>query len=151
KFIGTGCGRIGGPTAYVRIRFQQGGADGPLAPRFARRLVFSLVRGKDSPVDMSARRKAAPACTCLLAALLAASCGGGSGDARQGRWNNDENRIPAVEAVEVVLGTLPLEERLAGSVRARNQTEIYPEVTGQIVEVLANDGDRVEAGDPLVR
>ena len=100
---------------------------------------------------MSARRKAAPACTCLLAALLAASCGGGSGDARQGRWNNDENRIPAVEAVEVVLGTLPLEERLAGSVRARNQTEIYPEVTGQIVEVLANDGDRVEAGDPLVR
>src|SRR5690606_33996665 len=32
-----------------------------------------------------------------------------------------------------------------------NQTEIYAEVSGQIVEVLANDGDRVQAGDPLVR
>jgi RND family efflux transporter MFP subunit len=46
---------------------------------------------------------------------------------------------------------LPLEERLAGSVVARNQTEIYAEVSGRIVEVLANDGDRVEAGTPLVR
>ncbi|HEX6992690.1 MAG TPA: efflux RND transporter periplasmic adaptor subunit [Gammaproteobacteria bacterium] len=88
---------------------------------------------------------------CVVATLLAASCGGGANDARQGNWNRDENRIPAVEAVEVVLGSLPLEERLAGSVRARNQTEIFAEVSGQIVEVLANDGDHVEAGDPLVR
>ena len=94
-------------------------------------------------------RKAAP--ITMLAALLVASCGGGGTNANQRGWNRDENRIPAVEAVEVVLGTLPLEERLAGSVRARNQTEIFPEVSGQIVEVLANDGDRVEAGDPLVR
>jgi len=95
-------------------------------------------------------RKAAP--ICVLAALLVASCSGGGGnDVRRGGWNRDQDRIPAVEAVEVVLGSLPLEERLAGSVRARNQTEIYPEVTGQIVEVLANDGDHVDAGTPLVR
>ena len=87
---------------------------------------------------------------CVLATLLVASCGGGN-DFRQGGWNRNQGRIPAVEAVEVVLGSLPLEERLAGSVRARNQVEIYPEVTGQIVEVLANDGDYVEAGAPLVR
>ncbi|HEY8520719.1 MAG TPA: efflux RND transporter periplasmic adaptor subunit [Gammaproteobacteria bacterium] len=83
----------------------------------------------------------------LMAAAFALSAcyqqPGGPGDAR-------EQRIPAVEAVEVVRGTLPLEERLAGSVLARNQTEIYPEVAGRIVEVLANDGDRVEAGQPLV-
>jgi len=81
------------------------------------------------------------------AALLLSACystEGGDSDA-------DEQTIPAVEAVQVRLGTLPLEERLAGSVVARNQTEIYAEVSGRIVEVLSNDGDRVEAGAPLVR
>jgi HlyD family secretion protein len=68
-----------------------------------------------------------------------------------GGWRADERSIPAVEAVQVKEGALPLEERLAGSVVARNQTEIYAEVSGRIVEVLANDGDRVEAGAPLVR
>jgi HlyD family secretion protein len=88
----------------------------------------------------------------VLAAFLVASCtqGNNASQGQRGNWNR-EQRIPAVEAVEVVLGTLPLEERLAGSVRARNQTEIYAEVAGQIVEVLVNDGDRVGAGDPLVR
>ena len=84
----------------------------------------------------------------LAVCMVAAAC------ARSGSDNNfreNEEGIPAVEAVEVMLGTLPLEERLSGSVRARNQTEIYAEVSGQIVEVLANDGDQVEAGDPLVR
>ncbi|HEX5048539.1 MAG TPA: efflux RND transporter periplasmic adaptor subunit [Gammaproteobacteria bacterium] len=63
----------------------------------------------------------------------------------------EEQVIPAVEGVQVRTGTLPLEERLAGSVVARNQTEIFAEVSGRIVEVLANDGDRVTAGAPLVR
>ncbi len=65
--------------------------------------------------------------------------------------NQAEQTIPAVEAVQVRQGTLPLEERLAGSVVSRNQTEIYAEVSGRIVEVLASDGDHVEAGAPLVR
>lgn len=63
----------------------------------------------------------------------------------------EEQEIPAVEAVQVRTGTLPLEERLAGSVVARNQTEIFAEVSGRIVEVLASDGDQVTAGTPLVR
>lgn len=81
------------------------------------------------------------------AALLLSACYS-SGD---GETDTGEQTIPAVEAVQVRSGTLPLEERLAGSVIARNQTEIYAEVSGRIVEVLANDGDRVEAGTPLVR
>ena len=72
-------------------------------------------------------------------------------DQSGGRDRSGEQRIPAVEAVEVRSGTLPLEERLAGSVVARNQTEIFAEVGGRIVEVLAYDGDRVESGAPLVR
>lgn len=85
-----------------------------------------------------------------LAALLVAACSPEAGDPRQA-WGQQFNRTPAVEAVEVVLGTLPLEERMAGSVRARNQTEIFPQVSSTIVEVFVNDGDRVEAGAPLVR
>lgn len=85
---------------------------------------------------------AGAAATLLLAACY--SSPDGSSDAEQ-------QTIPAVEAVQVRQGALPLEERLAGSVLARNQTEIYAEVAGRIVEVLVNDGDHVEAGAPLVR
>jgi HlyD family secretion protein len=83
-----------------------------------------------------------------LAAVLTA-CSPPEQDGRRGF--DREQRIPAVEAVQVIRGTLPLEERLAGSVRARNQTEIYAEIAAPIVEVLANDGDRVTAGTPLAR
>jgi RND family efflux transporter MFP subunit len=83
----------------------------------------------------------------VAAALLLSACFPSQDDGR----GSDEQTIPAVEAVQVRSGTLPLEERLAGSVVARNQTEIYAEVSGRIVEVRANDGDRVEAGTPLVR
>jgi HlyD family secretion protein len=86
-----------------------------------------------------------------LAAAAAASLLSGCFSGEQGGERADEQRIPAVEAVQVRTGTLPLEERLAGSVVARSQTEIYAEVSGRIVEVLANDGDRVDAGAPLVR
>jgi RND family efflux transporter MFP subunit len=58
---------------------------------------------------------------------------------------------PSVEAVEARFGALPLRERLTGTVRAVGQVAIYPEANGPIVEVLARNGDIVEAGDPLVR
>lgn len=84
-----------------------------------------------------------------LAFLSACADGGrdfaGSQDEAQGQ------ALPAVEAVEVRYGTLPLEERLVGSVRAHNQTEIYAEIAAPIAEVLVDDGARVEAGDLLVR
>ncbi len=91
-------------------------------------------------------------CSCKLAAAAATALLTACHSATDGEgFNRDEQTIPAVEAVQVRQGALPLEERLAGSVVARNQTEIYAEVSGRIVEVLANDGDRVEAGTPLVR
>jgi RND family efflux transporter MFP subunit len=84
----------------------------------------------------------------LLTALLIAGC---ADDRSAGNDQRNEQTIPAVEAVQVRSGTLPLEERLAGSVVAHNQTEIYPEVGGRIVEVFVSDGDSVDAGTPLVR
>ena len=59
--------------------------------------------------------------------------------------------IPAVEAVQAQRGALPLEERLTGRVSARNQTEIYPEVSGPVTEIYVDNGDYVNAGDPLVQ
>lgn len=81
----------------------------------------------------------------LLPATLAA-CG-----MSEGQTPEDEAPTPAVEAVQARYGALPLRERLTGNVRAAGQVVIYPEVSGPVVEVLAQNGDQVSAGDPLVR
>lgn len=48
------------------------------------------------------------------------------------------------------LGSLPLEERLTGRVIARNQTAIFPELSGPIVEVHVDNGESVEEGAALI-
>jgi HlyD family secretion protein len=58
---------------------------------------------------------------------------------------------PLVEAVQARAGALPIEVTLPGTVRARNQVAIRPEVEGRVVEVLVRSGDSVEQGQPLVR
>jgi RND family efflux transporter MFP subunit len=59
--------------------------------------------------------------------------------------------IPAVEAVQADYGSLPLTERLSGVVKAKNQVEIYPEISGPIAQVLVENGDYVDKGQELVR
>ena len=56
---------------------------------------------------------------------------------------------PFVEVVRAEQGRLPLEQRLNGVVRARNEIVVNPEVSGRIERVLVDDGDAVEAGQPL--
>lgn len=82
-----------------------------------------------------------------LTALLAtvAACGTSEGQIPE------DVTTPAVEAVQARYGALPLQERLTGTVRATGQVAIYPETSGPIIEVLADNGDAVRAGDPLVR
>jgi RND family efflux transporter MFP subunit len=63
----------------------------------------------------------------------------------------EEQAVPAVEAVPARHGSLPQEELVSGVVRARNQVAVRPEISATVVEVLARNGDRVEAGQPLVR
>lgn len=59
----------------------------------------------------------------LLAGLILTNCGG-----EEGQEFTAQNRtVPAVEAVQAQFGSLPLEERLSGTVRAGNQVEIFPE------------------------
>ena len=90
------------------------------------------------------------------AAALAFACGGGpdggdSGGGPPGAGPRGEPVTPSVEAVEAREGSLPLRERLTGTVRAAGQVVISPQVSGPVVEVMAQNGDRVAAGDPLVR
>jgi len=75
------------------------------------------------------------------------ACSDDEEQTRQGQTN----RAPTVEAIQVITGNLPLEETLTGSVRARNQTDIYPQISAPIVRVLVNNGDSVNEGDVLVR
>jgi RND family efflux transporter MFP subunit len=91
----------------------------------------------------------------LLAGLLVLlpGCGSSSDDgesSRRGRGGG-QGSTPSVEAVQARYGSLPLRERLSGTVRATNQVAIYPEIDAPVVAVEARTGDRVEAGDVLVR
>jgi RND family efflux transporter MFP subunit len=93
---------------------------------------------------------------CLLGVLallvLLPGCGGNDGgDADRGGRGGGSSTPPSVEAVQARYGALPLEERMSGTVRARNQVAIYPEVSAPVVAVEVETGETVRAGTPLVR
>ncbi|TVQ74564.1 MAG: efflux RND transporter periplasmic adaptor subunit [Balneolaceae bacterium] len=83
----------------------------------------------------------------LSTLVLFTGCSDDGDQARQGQ----SNRAPTVEAIQVITGNLPLEETLTGSVRARNQTDIYPQISAPVTAVSANNGDTVREGDILAR
>ncbi|MDR9364678.1 MAG: efflux RND transporter periplasmic adaptor subunit [Balneolaceae bacterium] len=88
---------------------------------------------------------------CLLALVVIGVIilqGCGSEENNSGEFNEV---LPAVEAVEAQFGSLPLEERLNGIVRAANQVDIYPEISAPIEQVYVQNGDQVEAGDILIQ
>lgn len=93
-----------------------------------------------------------PWCTAVLLLLLPACGSSDDGGSSRGGWGGRGNdTTPSVDAVEARYGSLPLRERLSGTVRAMNQVAIYPEIDAPVVEVIAQNGDYVEQGDPLVR
>lgn len=83
--------------------------------------------------------------TALLLAALLTAC------TAEAPPEETEPAAPPVEALPARAGTLPLEERLNGVVRADNQVVVRPEVAGRVVEVLVESGEAVERGQPLVR
>ena len=84
----------------------------------------------------------------ISAALLIVGCGNNNSN-EFGRPGGDN--APTVEIVRSQIGSLPLEERLTGVVRARNQTGIYPEIPGRITDVFVENGEYVQAGQPLAK
>ncbi len=84
----------------------------------------------------------------LLAGLILSSC---SNDEESRNFGQGGGQQPTVEAVQIQSGSLPLSYRVTGEMRARNQTAIHPEINARITEVLVENGDQVNEGDPLVR
>ena len=83
----------------------------------------------------------------ILIGITLSSCGDSSGASK----GNGNKLVPAVEAVRADIGSLPLTERLSGVIRAKNQVEIYPEVSATVMQVFVNDGDIVDKGQPLIQ
>ncbi len=65
--------------------------------------------------------------------------------------NGGNKLVLAVEAVQADVGSLPLTERLSGVTRAKNQIEIYAEISAAIMQVYVNDGDVVTKEQPLIQ
>lgn len=85
----------------------------------------------------------------LFASTIIISCSGDSennGSPEMG----ESSSTPSVEAVKSRYGSLPLSERLSGTVVANNQVTLYPEISGKIDEVHVQTGSYVEKGDPIV-
>jgi membrane fusion protein (multidrug efflux system) len=61
------------------------------------------------------------------------------------------DRTVPVEAVEVSVETLSSEIRVVGSLRSNESVVIRPEVAGRVSEILFDEGQRVEAGTPLLK
>ena len=85
-------------------------------------------------------------CVLIAAVIMLAACGEADAPAR-----DQEAGAPPVEAVVAREGGLPLQERVSGTVKARNQIAVRSEISAPIVSVMARSGDRVAAGQPLVR
>lgn len=83
--------------------------------------------------------------------VVLVSCSGESEEQQQGDRQASMANIPAVEAVQARFGSLPLSERLSGTVIANNQVQLFPEISGRVAQVLVQNGDKVEEGDPLAR
>lgn len=83
----------------------------------------------------------------LLGAVLLAGCGG---DAAAENAGGPPPPAP-VEVVECRAGDLALERTYLGIVRARARAELAAGAEGAVVEVAVREGDRVEAGDLLLR
>ncbi|PAU94729.1 efflux transporter periplasmic adaptor subunit [Aliifodinibius salipaludis] len=85
----------------------------------------------------------------LLASSLVISCSGDSDNNSSPAMSNSSS-TPSVEAVKSRYGALPLSERLSGTVYAKSQVSLYPEISGKISTVHVQNGEYVEKGEPIV-
>ncbi len=86
-----------------------------------------------------------PLLPALCALLVLSSCGGGGSDAAP----KPARRPVPVTVTEVTRQTLPLVLQAAGNVEPLATVVVQSQVGGQIVEQYIQDGQYVQAGDPL--
>ena len=86
----------------------------------------------------------------IVSSLTVVSCSNDSESSERAAMGNSSAPVPSVEAVKSRFGTLPLSERLSGTVFAKNQVSLYSEISGKISTVHVQNGSYVEEGDPIV-
>jgi membrane fusion protein, multidrug efflux system len=96
----------------------------------------------------------------VLMGLLAAGCGEESAEGDSASADSSVATKPkkakkpkraSVTVAEVSRGNLVLPILAEGAIRARNQAEIRPEIAGRVTELLVSEGERVVAGQLLLR
>lgn len=90
---------------------------------------------------------------CSAAALWSVSCSSDNSSSEASGYPGRDGSVvsPSVEAVQTRYGSLPLRERISGTVEAFNQVELYPQMSGRVARVYVQNGDRVQQGTPLVK
>lgn len=91
----------------------------------------------------------------LLSLFVLVGCGGdsesSSGSGGGSPWSRASGAQPAaVEVIQARVGSLPLQERMSGIVRANNQVMVFAEISAPVERVAVRNGARVERGDALV-
>ncbi|HLR25602.1 MAG TPA: efflux RND transporter periplasmic adaptor subunit [Fodinibius sp.] len=86
----------------------------------------------------------------IFAGLIAVSCSGNSGSDNAPGGQAEASTTPAVEVVQARYGSLPLSERLSGTVIAKNQVELYSPIAGKVEAVHVQTGAFVKKGAPIV-
>jgi len=88
-----------------------------------------------------------------LGVLAVAGCSGSGGDRNPGPVAPDAAAEPVtrVETTRVRRGAILQHISAPGSLAAKRESRIGPEVTGRIDRIFVSEGDRVAAGDPLFR
>jgi membrane fusion protein, multidrug efflux system len=84
----------------------------------------------------------------LLAVVLAACSNGNSQTADNGE--QPEVRIP-VEVTEAHVGAISAFYSATATLESDGEAHVVPRIGGRVIEILAEEGDRVEAGDVLAR
>ena len=91
----------------------------------------------------------------LASVLLLAACGGGSPQAGQGGPGGPGGpggqRATSVEVRDVEQGVISEQIRAYGTVKAQDNVQVTAQVTERIVRILADLGDRVQAGQSLAK
>lgn len=87
-----------------------------------------------------------------LTALLTGCSAGKDGEAEMADGAEEEEQVAIpVEVAPVQRGDILAVYSTTGSLEAERDAEVVAKVEGQIIEILVEEGDRVEAGDILAR
>lgn len=92
--------------------------------------------------------------TLVLLTLTASACSAAKADDAKAPTLAPAAPAPTYERARtqrVVAATVPETLVVTGTIQPRDRAELVPDTSGKVVELLVDRGDRVKAGDPLVR